>query len=174
MGGYGEKIREAHVSVQLPDEAGEIVVLKILRQYVSREFGHIPNNKAVVVITPWHHRVGGRVIHHVISLTQKWRRRIHTCRRRRIRRPTVNSIHCSITATETESRRSPIEHRSKSSRQKESNRTVYNSGIRGREREWEWRGKKVFYFVVRDSQIGVKQNWKRRFTDALCSWCLKN
>ncbi|KAJ1390899.1 hypothetical protein SESBI_37143 [Sesbania bispinosa] len=61
----------AHVSVQLPDEAGEVVVLKMVRQDVSGELRNIPNNKGVVVMTPRHHRVGGRVIHHVVRLAQE-------------------------------------------------------------------------------------------------------
>ena len=77
------KDRDGYVSIELPHEAWEVAVLKILRQDVLGEIRHIPNNKAIVIITPRDHRVGRWIIHHIVGLTQKWRHRhrILICRR---------------------------------------------------------------------------------------------
>lgn len=48
-------------------------MLEIFGQDVFGEFGDIPNNEGVAVLTPRDHAVGGRVIHHVVSLAQEWR-----------------------------------------------------------------------------------------------------
>jgi hypothetical protein len=36
-----------HIGVELPDEAGEIVVLEVVRQHVPREGGGVPHDEAV-------------------------------------------------------------------------------------------------------------------------------
>jgi len=71
-----------HVSVKLSDEAREVVVLEILRQKISGKLRHVPDDEAVVAFAPGHDRVGGRIVHHVVGFTEKWRRRIGNCGRR--------------------------------------------------------------------------------------------
>jgi hypothetical protein len=80
-----------YVGVELPDEAGEVVVLEVLGQEVPGELGRVPHHEAVVGGAPRNYRVGCRVVHHVVRLAQERRRRVrvrHRCRlRRRLRFP---------------------------------------------------------------------------------------
>lgn len=76
-----------HISIQLSDEAGEIVVLEVLRQEIPSKQWDVPNHEAVVTATPRHHRVRGWIVHHVVRFAQERRNRVP--RRRRF----VHSIH---------------------------------------------------------------------------------
>jgi len=53
-----KKLCDAHISIQLPDEAGEVVVLEMFGQDVCGELGNVPDNKGVVVFAPGHDRIG--------------------------------------------------------------------------------------------------------------------
>lgn len=74
-----------HISIELSDEAGEIVVLEILGQKLFRELRHVPNNEAIVPAAPRHHVVRQWIVNHIVSFAQKRRNRAHR-RRRRVRR----------------------------------------------------------------------------------------
>lgn len=52
-----------YVGVELTNEAGEIVMLKVVRKKVTSELRRTPNDKGGVVFTPRNNMVGGRVIH---------------------------------------------------------------------------------------------------------------
>ena len=76
----------AYVSVELPDEAGEVVVLEVLGKKVPAELRRVPHHEAVVRGAPRHYLVRRRVIHHVVRLAQKRRRRVPALHRHRRRR----------------------------------------------------------------------------------------
>lgn len=63
----------AHISIELPDKAGEIVMLEVLRQKQYRELRHVPDNKALVPAAPRHHLVGQWIVNHIVCLAQKGR-----------------------------------------------------------------------------------------------------
>ena len=64
-----------HVGVELADEAGEVAVLEVGGQHTGRELGRVPDHEAPVRgVAPRHHRVAGRVVHHLVRLQQERRR----------------------------------------------------------------------------------------------------
>lgn len=63
-----------YICIELADKAGEIAVLEVLGQQISREFHLIPHNKTIVILTPRHHRIRRWIIHHFICLCKKRRR----------------------------------------------------------------------------------------------------
>ena len=64
-----------HVGVELADEAGEVAVLEVGGQHTGRELGRVPDHEAPVRgVAPRHHRVVGRVVHHLVRLQQERRR----------------------------------------------------------------------------------------------------
>lgn len=63
-----------YISIKLPDEAGEIVMLKILGQQVLCKFWRVPDDEAVVRRAPGHDRIGSRIIDHFVGLGEKGRR----------------------------------------------------------------------------------------------------
>lgn len=65
-----------YISIQLPNKAGEIIVLKILGQNISRKLQHVPDDEAVITLTPRHHWIRRQIVHHIIRLAQKRRWRI--------------------------------------------------------------------------------------------------
>lgn len=67
-------MEDTYVSVELPDEAGEIVVLEVSREEVHHKRMRVPNHKAATCSAPRDYPISTRVIHHVISLVQKRRR----------------------------------------------------------------------------------------------------
>lgn len=77
-----------HIGVELPHEAGEVIVLEVLGEEDALEIVGIPHHEAVARIVPRHHRVGGRIVHHVIALAEEWRKLLvqksSRCRRRRL------------------------------------------------------------------------------------------
>ena len=81
-------IIHTYISVELPDKAGEVVVLEVLWQKLFSELRHVPDNEAVVPATPRHNLVGQWIINHIVGLAQKRRNRVHhrSRRRRRVRR----------------------------------------------------------------------------------------
>nr|GMD52300.1 hypothetical protein Iba_scaffold47220CG0010 [Ipomoea batatas]GME00880.1 hypothetical protein Iba_scaffold56159CG0010 [Ipomoea batatas] len=68
------------ISIQLSDEAGEVIVLEESGQQISGEFGRVPDNKTLVVLTPGDNRISGGIIHHFISLGNKRRQSIDATR----------------------------------------------------------------------------------------------
>lgn len=74
-----------YIGVQLPNETGEVVMLEVFRQKVPCELRWVPHYEAIVVTAPRHDRVGGRVIHHIVSLAQERRWSVHIRNRRRSR-----------------------------------------------------------------------------------------
>lgn len=85
-------------------------MLEILRQNISSKLRHVPNNKAIVTLTPRHHGIGRWIIHHIIRLTQKRRRRIPSRRRRRC--SFMNSVHFPLHNNTTSPTNSAIHKRS--------------------------------------------------------------
>lgn len=83
--------RESYISVQLSNEAREVVVLKALWQKFSRKFRHVPDDEGVASFTPGNDGVSRRIVHHVVRLAQKRRRRI----RNRGGSILMNSVHIS-------------------------------------------------------------------------------
>ena len=66
---------QTHISVELADEAGEVVVLEILGQQILGELRGVPHHEAVVLRPPRNDRVRRRIVHHVVRLAQERRRR---------------------------------------------------------------------------------------------------
>ena len=60
-----------YISIQLPDKAGEIVVLEVIWKQVSRKLGRPPHDEGGVVLPPRHNVISGGVIHEMISLRQE-------------------------------------------------------------------------------------------------------
>jgi hypothetical protein len=63
-----------HICVKLPDEAGEVVVLEVVRQHVAREGGGVPDDEAVPGSAPGDDPVDSRLAHQVVGLGQERRR----------------------------------------------------------------------------------------------------
>lgn len=62
------------ISVELADEAGEVVVFEVVGEEVTGELRRAPNDKSGVVFTPRDDVVGGGIIDELICLGQKWGR----------------------------------------------------------------------------------------------------
>jgi len=60
-----------YISIELANEAGEIVVLKIFRKQILSENGRVPNNERCSSIIPRNYIIGGDFIHEVICLGEK-------------------------------------------------------------------------------------------------------
>lgn len=56
----------AYVGVELANEAGEVVVLEVVREEVTGELGRAPNDEGGVVFAPRDDVVGGRIIHELV------------------------------------------------------------------------------------------------------------
>ena len=87
-----------HVGVELPDEAGEVVVLEVLGQQVPREVGRVPHHEAGAAGAPRHHAVGRRVLHHLVGLDQERRRRERGALRLRLRATLHVDVHARRSA----------------------------------------------------------------------------
>lgn len=87
-----EQGRNTHISIELPDEAGKVIVLEILGQKVPCELGVVPHHEAIVSGTPGHHVIGGWVVHHVVGFVQKRRYARRVDHRRRV----FDSLHFCI------------------------------------------------------------------------------
>lgn len=61
-----------YVGVELADEAGEIVVFKVIRKKVTGELRRTPNDKSGVVFAPRNDMVSGRVIDELVSFGEEW------------------------------------------------------------------------------------------------------
>lgn len=66
---------EAYVGVELPDEAGKVVVLEILWEQISGEDGGVPDHKARPVGVPGYDVINCGIIDQLIGFAQKRRRR---------------------------------------------------------------------------------------------------
>ena len=63
-----------YISVQLPNEAGEVVVLEVPWQQHCPKDMRIPNYEAIVGGAPRHNSICGWVINHVVCLGEERRR----------------------------------------------------------------------------------------------------
>jgi len=63
-----------YIGVELPDEAGEVVVLEVVREEVAGELGRAPHDEGGVVLAPRHDVVGAGVVHQLVRLGQERRR----------------------------------------------------------------------------------------------------
>lgn len=75
------QIQLTYISIKLPHEAGEIVVLEVFGEQILFKTPRIPNNEAGIVQPPRNNGVRGGIIHHVIRLREERRRRIRAPRR---------------------------------------------------------------------------------------------
>lgn len=62
------------VGVELPDEAGEVVVLEIGGEQEAGELGRVPDDEARLAGAPRHDLVRPRVVHHLVGLQEERRR----------------------------------------------------------------------------------------------------
>ncbi|KAG8647109.1 hypothetical protein MANES_09G060002v8 [Manihot esculenta] len=62
-----------HISIELPDKTGEIVVLEIPRQYDSSKLHRVPNHEALPCVSPRDNLVQRLIIHEIMSFREKWR-----------------------------------------------------------------------------------------------------
>ena len=60
-----------YIGVQLPDKAGEVVVLEEAWEEAARELIKIPNNEAIHGRAPRDNGVGEGIIHHLIGFGHK-------------------------------------------------------------------------------------------------------
>lgn len=67
---------ETYISIKLPNEAGEIIMLEVFRKQFPREFQRIQHHKAQITRTPRNDAVCRGIIYHVVSLRQKRRQGI--------------------------------------------------------------------------------------------------
>lgn len=58
----------------MADEAGEVVVLEIVREEVAGELRRAPDDEGGVVFSPRDDVVGGGIVDKLVRLGQKWRR----------------------------------------------------------------------------------------------------
>jgi hypothetical protein len=68
----GDDLSES-IGVELPDKAGEIVVLEVIGQQVSSELRRSPYHESGVVFSPRDNVISGGIVHQLISLGQKGR-----------------------------------------------------------------------------------------------------
>ena len=66
---------DTHIGVELPDEAGEVVVLEVVGEHVAREGGGVPDDEAVAGVAPGDDPVQLRLAHQVVRLGQERRQR---------------------------------------------------------------------------------------------------
>lgn len=57
-----------YIGVELPDEAGEIIVLEVGGKEAGGELGGIPDDEAGLCAAPGDDFVGGRIVNHVVGL----------------------------------------------------------------------------------------------------------
>jgi len=62
---------ETYVGVELPNKAGEVVVLEVVGKQISGELRRSPHHKGGVVLSPRHNVVSGGIIHQIVSLGEK-------------------------------------------------------------------------------------------------------
>lgn len=60
-----------YIGVELADEAGEVVVLKVIWEQVAGELRWSPHHEGGLVLTPRHNLIGGWVIHQMVGLGQE-------------------------------------------------------------------------------------------------------
>lgn len=65
---------EAYVSVELANEAGEIVMLKVLGEQIAGEFSGAPYYESGSVFVPGNEVVHSGVVHQLEGLDQEWSR----------------------------------------------------------------------------------------------------
>lgn len=58
----------AYVSVELSDEAREVVMLEVVGQEISGELGRAPDDERRVVLAPGDDVVCGGIVHQVVGL----------------------------------------------------------------------------------------------------------
>lgn len=71
--GFGRRVC-TDVGVELPDEAGEIVVLEVVGEEVTGELRRPPDDEGGVVVAPGDDVIGCGVVYELVSLGQERRR----------------------------------------------------------------------------------------------------
>lgn len=61
-----------YISVKLPNKAGEVIVLEVLRKKIPCKIQLVPNNETAATRAPRDSSTCHRIIHHVISLSKEW------------------------------------------------------------------------------------------------------
>lgn len=62
-----------YISDELTNESGKNDIPEVARKESGEELVRIPSHEAVTTISPTHHRVCGRILHHVVFLCHKRR-----------------------------------------------------------------------------------------------------
>lgn len=62
---------ETYVGVELPHEAGEIVVLEVFREQISGELGRTPDDEGRSVVVPGNHVVDRRIVYELVRLREE-------------------------------------------------------------------------------------------------------
>lgn len=75
-----------HISVELTNEAGKIIMLEIPRQNHPRELDRIPHHEAVLLSPPRNYPIQRRIVRQIVRLRQKRRDRRLVQRFQRLRR----------------------------------------------------------------------------------------
>lgn len=74
-----EKKRKGnYVGIELPDEAGEVIVIEVFGEKNLCELWWIPYDETVAVSTPRDDWIGGGIVNHVIGLAEERRSHIST------------------------------------------------------------------------------------------------
>ena len=68
----------AYISIELSDEAREVIMLKKSGQQIPGKLRWIPYSKTLIALTPRNNWIRRRIIHHLIRLCKKRRQRVRT------------------------------------------------------------------------------------------------
>jgi len=60
-----------YIGVELPDKAGEVVVLEVVRKEVPSKLRRTPNHKGALIFTPRYNVISARIIHQLICLREE-------------------------------------------------------------------------------------------------------
>lgn len=66
-----ERDKRTYISVELPDEAREVVVLEVIGKEIASKLRRTPNNKGSIFFTPGDDVISGRVVHQLVCLGEK-------------------------------------------------------------------------------------------------------
>lgn len=61
-----------YIGVELADEAGEVVVLKVVGEKVASELRRPPNDEGGVVFAPRNYVVGGGIVYQLVGFCEEW------------------------------------------------------------------------------------------------------
>ena len=68
-----KKKEKAHIDIELPYEAGEVIVLEVLWKQFALELSHVRYDEAIAVRTPRNQGIRGLIVDHLVAFQQKRR-----------------------------------------------------------------------------------------------------